>query len=399
MHLIDTEINEASIAYSDRCTFWISECEPKASRRLRERESNPLILTGHGLSLRVNRGSLLVQDGNTHYPAERREWRFFNGALDIPPAFIVIDGSGDITLEAIDWLATQRVPLIRLRWNGEFASIITTGGQAAAADKVHWQQQTRDNPRERLLFAADIIRQKAHNSLVTMEKYLPPSPTRDRAAQNIATRAKWLEDKPPRTITSLLGIEGVIASDYFRTWSDIPIKWSGLKRHPVPKDWATYTARIPLRKSTGHSRNATHPISAMLNYAYGVLVARTQIRLIADGYDPTLGILHDKISDRGTYPAFALDHMEPMRPMVDQAVLDLISTATFTGADFPIQHNGVCRLHPELARRVAQLALERCDIPISRAKGGYSRKRLAPKAQSGTEDKSILENAAQSDPL
>jgi hypothetical protein len=31
------------------------------------------------------------------------------------------------------------------------------------------------------------------------------------------------------------------------------------------------------------------------------------------------------------------------------------------GADFSIQHDGVCRLHPELARRVAQLALERCE--------------------------------------
>jgi CRISPR/Cas system-associated endonuclease Cas1 len=114
----------------------------------------------------------------------------------------------------------------------------------------------------------------------------------------------------------------------------------------------------------------------MLNYAYGVLVAQTQIRLIAEGYDPTLGIIHDKTLYRGTYPAFALDHMEPMRPLVDQAVLDLINSATFTGADFPIQHDGVCRLHPELARRVAQLALERCEIPIIRAKGRHQRKRI-----------------------
>jgi CRISPR/Cas system-associated endonuclease Cas1 len=124
------------------------------------------------------------------------------------------------------------------------------------------------------------------------------------------------------------------------------------------------------------NRGATHPVSAMLNYAYGVLVAQTQIRLIAEGYDPTLGIIHDKTLYRGTYPAFALDHMEPMRPLVDQAVLDLINSATFTGADFPIQHDGVCRLHPELARRVAQLALERCEIPIIRAKGRHQRKRI-----------------------
>ena len=31
----------------------------------------------------------------------------------------------------------------------------------------------------------------------------------------------------------------------------------------------------------------------MLNYAYGVLIARTQVQLIAEGYDPTIGSLRD----------------------------------------------------------------------------------------------------------
>ena len=95
----------------------------------------------------------------------------------------------------------------------------------------------------------------------------------------------------------------------------------------------------------------------MLNYAYGVLMAQTQVRLIAEGYDPTIGILHGRESERGAYPAFALDHMEPMRPVVDRAVLALVRTTAFTGADFSIQSDGVCRLNPELARRVAQSAL------------------------------------------
>jgi CRISPR-associated protein Cas1 len=81
-------------------------------------------------------------------------------------------------------------------------------------------------------------------------------------------------------------------------------------------------------------------------------------KLIAEGYDPTIGILHGRESERGTYPAFALDRMEPTRPVVDRAVLYLLRTTKFTGADFAIQPNGVCRLNPELARRAAQLALQ-----------------------------------------
>jgi CRISP-associated protein Cas1 len=359
--------------WGSRCAFWLKESEPKTSRRPRDREQRPLILTGHGLALRVDKGSLVVQDGNTHYPVERRGWRFFNGALDIPPAFVVLDGSGNITLDAIDWLARHRTPLIRIRWDGQFASIVTSGGQAASPEKVDWQQRTRANPRARLAFAVDLIRQKARNSLATLDGFLPRGPLWDRACKNIDTRARSLKSNPPRTFASLLGIEGSIAGDYFRVWSGVAIKWQPLKRYPVPSDWTTYRSRVALRHGIrlrsdggGYNRGATHPVNAMLNYAYAVLIAQTQIRLIVEGYDPTIGIMHEKKALRGINPGFALDHMEPMRPVVDRAVLHLIDTITFTGADFSIQHDGVCRMNPELARRVAQLALERCGNVLTR---------------------------------
>jgi hypothetical protein len=44
--------------------------------------------------------------------------------------------------------------------------------------------------------------------------------------------------------------------------------------------------------------------------------------------------------------------------VIDRAVLNLIDAVTFTGADFSTQHDGVCRMNPELARRVAQLTLQ-----------------------------------------
>jgi CRISPR-associated protein Cas1 len=54
--------------------------------------------------------------------------------------------------------------------------------------------------------------------------------------------------------------------------------------------------------------------------------------------------------------------MEPMRPVVYRAVLQLIDTTAFSGADFSLQPDGVCRLNPQLARRVAQLAMEQCAV-------------------------------------
>ncbi|WP_439154896.1 CRISPR-associated endonuclease Cas1, partial [Yoonia sp.] len=50
--------------------------------------------------------------------------------------------------------------------------------------------------------------------------------------------------------------------------------------------------------------------------------------------------------------SFVYDLMEPLRPIVDRAVLELVMNETFTGADFIRQTDGVCRLSPDLARMV-----------------------------------------------
>jgi hypothetical protein len=47
--------------------------------------------------------------------------------------------------------------------------------------------------------------------------------------------------------------------------------------------------------------------------------------------------------------------IEPERPRVDAAVLELIQGRTFAADDFVIRKDGVCRLSPQLARMVAGL--------------------------------------------
>src|SRR5688500_16661477 len=45
--------------------------------------------------------------------------------------------------------------------------------------------------------------------------------------------------------------------------------------------------------------------------------------------------------------------MEPLRPLVDRLVLDFVQSHTFTPSDFVLRDDGVCRLHPQLAREAA----------------------------------------------
>ncbi len=88
----------------------------------------------------------------------------------------------------------------------------------------------------------------------------------------------------------------------------------------------------------------------MLNYAYAVKLAQLQIRAVADGYDPTFGIIHN---GRRGKPALILDLIEPQRPIVDDLILQLVSERRFAAADFTLRADGVYRLSPQLARMVA----------------------------------------------
>jgi hypothetical protein len=59
-----------------------------------------------------------------------------------------------------------------------------------------------------------------------------------------------------------------------------------------------------------------------------------------------------------------------MRPIVNCAILRLIDTAAFPGADFSLESDSVCRLNPELARRVAQLAMQQAGVVSITQQGG-----------------------------
>ena len=70
------------------------------------------------MGLRVDQGTLLVKDGFTHYPQVQDIRRFFPGDRNMPSRIIIVDGDGNITLDALSWLAQQNVPLVKINWQG-----------------------------------------------------------------------------------------------------------------------------------------------------------------------------------------------------------------------------------------------------------------------------------------
>lgn len=327
--------------------------DARPKRLLRQREIAPLILNGQGVSLRVEGGSLRIQNGFTHYPQRRETYRFFPGDKTLPTRIIMLDGSGSLSFDALSWLAEQGVSLIRIGWRGDVVSVVGGSGYGANPDKVRWQEETRADPSRRLAFGGDLIRRKLVESRSVLADLAPASSVKDLAVERAFQGLKRLNVAPPSDIKALLGLEADCAARYFAAWRCVPLRWKAATRHPIPDHWRTVGARSTGRKGTqATNRRASHPVQAMLNYAYAVLQSRTHIQAVADGYDPTIGIMHNGYH---ASPAFVFDLMEPDRPKVDRAVLGFAMSETFSGADFTMREDGVCRVGPQLARRVCGL--------------------------------------------
>ena len=108
------------------------------------------------------------------------------------------------------------------------------------------------------------------------------------------------------------------------------------------------------------NRRASHPSSAISNYAYGVLQSRVSIACVASGLDPSAGVIHARRRGR---PGLTLDLMEPLRPLTDARVLDFIRSHAFARADFPVGNDGVVSLHPQLGRAVSASKVEDRLVP------------------------------------
>lgn len=335
--------------WTERSEFWaINYLTQRTGQKCTPREHPPLILCGHGVQMRVEKGSLLIKNGFTHYPQDQEVYRFFRGDLTLPRRIVAVDCDGSISFDVIGWMAEQNVTLLNVNWRGEAVSVLSCDGYAADPVKVQWQAETRSDNDRRMAFACDLIRRKVAHSIGTLKDAFVPSAKRAAAISKAKDALQQLSRSPAKDVAELMGIEGRCAAAYFGALQGFPMKWKSVDRHPVPDQWHTYQSRYSLTTGIkGKPRNASHPLNAMLNYAYGALQNRLQIEAVVAGYDPTIGIMHQ---GRRQSAAYIFDLMEPERPTTDAAVLVFVAKQTFSGSDFPIGVDGTCRLAPQLAR-------------------------------------------------
>ncbi|MGP8240918.1 MAG: CRISPR-associated endonuclease Cas1 [Solirubrobacteraceae bacterium] len=112
-------------------------------------------------------------------------------------------------------------------------------------------------------------------------------------------------------------------------------------------------------------RRAATPVHAMLNYGHAILETEAILACHAAGLDPALGLMHTDTRYRGS---LATDLMEPVRPIVDKVVLEVLAGRVLERGDIVETREGVCRLGSGLARGPAEHAdlLRSAVVPEAR---------------------------------
>lgn len=334
-----------------RTEYWDCQSQVGTTRtKQRERRkvsTKPLVLTGHGVQLRIEHGALLVRNGFTHYPQKREEWRIFPGDRHMPSRIVLIDTDGSVSVGVMRWLTEQHVPLVMLDWQG---GLVTACGANSTMDGIPLRdaQTAALSNGAGLEVAKELIRAKIRGSISTLW-VIPDSPKRDHALCRLLGCVEEL-DKGLLNVRDILLIEARAAAAYFGCWQGIALKWKGIVRRPVPAAWATVGIRGQMVGAT--NRHADHPVNAMLNYAYRVLESQVQIAALTAGLDPAISYLHSVKQGR---MSLVYDLMEPLRPEADRLILEFVRSHTFASGDFTISTNGVCRLHPQLAKIVVSM--------------------------------------------
>jgi CRISPR-associated endonuclease Cas1 len=293
-----------------------------------------LVVDGFGIALRVlNRGKLRVEDG---IGRQRRSLTLDRAGCGLE-RLVLIGHAGYVTLEALSWLRAIGAALVQIGRDGEvLAHSVPYGYDGHPIRRAQALAVTNGLD---LAIARELIAGKLDGQRRILVRLGADLREFDKLRASFASAD---------SIERVRVIEANAAALYFPAWRDARIRFRERDLARIPARWLRCDSRASVL--TGAPRAATLPINAMRNYLFACLESETRLALLAQGLDPTLGVLH---ADQRNRDSFALDAMEPVRTEVDAFLLDLLEDREFTARDFGELPNGICRIAAPLTHELA----------------------------------------------
>ena len=308
---------------------------------------NPLLISGFGISINVEKRKLIIQN---RLKNERLE--FYPHQIDHDS--IIVDGhTGSITFESMRWLMKHDINLTLLNWNGNLLGV--TLPQEPKAGKLRIKQYEKYlNSESRFEIALKIVQSKTTNSVNLLKELATfygeidlnsVNKLVENERKNYQFLFNQVENKQVTTrkesisnsFNKLMNYEGRIALVYLEQIRKIFAKLS-----------PEFNFQGRMNKSNSWNNNASDEINALLNYGYAILESNVRKSLNSVGLDPTIGFLHEL-----TYSKTPLvyDFQELFRWIIDYSVIQLLdSRPKLKKSDFIITENYNIRLRESTAK-------------------------------------------------
>jgi CRISPR-associated protein Cas1 len=312
---------------------------------------NPLLISGFGTSINVDKRKLIVTN-------KLKKQRLEFNPHQIEHDSIIIDGhTGNITFESMRWLMKHNIHLTLLNWDGNLLATTlpdqTISGKLRLAQyKKHLDESIRYN------IANEIVKSKIDSSLNLLEelsKYYPIDSTtiKSRFEAEFAI-FEQKSSKNTHKIPEIMGHEARIAKIYFEYLRVIFAK--------LAPQFSFET-----RSNFDHKRadHAADEINALLNYGYSILASEIKKSLNSIGLDSQIGFLHETLLSR---TPLVYDLQELFRWLIDLSVIELLEENKLKKSDFILTENYHIRLKPVTAKLLVEKIKSNFNLKVSYGK-------------------------------
>ena len=307
---------------------------------------NPLLVSGFGTSINVEKRKLIIQN-----KLKNEKLEFYPHQIDHDS--IIVDGhTGSISFESMRWLMKHDINLTLLNWNGSLLGITLPQEPKIGKLRIKQYQKYLDD-KSRFEIALELVNSKVSSSVNLIKelsrfydiiKLNLVKSQFDHEIQNYFLNVH--DDNRPISdkLKKLMNFEGRIAQIHLDQFRKLVTEIS-----PEFK----FVGRM--NKSNSWNVNASDEINALLNYGYAILESIVKKSLNSVGLDPTIGFLHET-----TYAKTALvyDFQELFRWIIDYSVIQLLDDAKLKKSDFIVTEN----YHIRLREHTAKLLIEKIKI-------------------------------------
>lgn len=305
-----------------------------------------LVLSGYGLSFKVDSGKLIIDDGFINEGTQRRT--ILPRGINNVKRIVILGHSGNLSFDAIRWLMDANITTTFMSNDGEITTSFEPQNRSCVALKK--AQALSRHAGIDITIAEYLVAKKLEGQAAALHHLskLCSHLINDERKRVISETISFINNLKSdlhriNDVEDALLFEANAAAKYWRMWEGLPLKWQNSAAKKAPDHWKYIRNRTSGK--FGDARNATDPVNAIFNFCYSILEARAKTACVRAGLETDFGIIH---ADRDNRAAFVYDIMEPVRPVIDEFILEFVLSHTFKSKELHESREGICRLDPDL---------------------------------------------------